>query len=89
MPKSEAIWVNIIANCCKEQTDCAGPWIRAAAAASPRVHTGPERLSEAIVVRLAGRWGPDGNRLNARELYQSRRLNPPRPLYPLIIEAST
>src|SRR5215217_1964130 len=53
------------------------------------VHTGPERLSEAIVVRLAGRWGPDGNRLNARELYQSWRLNPPRPLYPLIIEAST
>ncbi len=27
--------------------------------------------------------------MKARELYQSRRLNPPRPLNPLIIEAST
>jgi hypothetical protein len=44
------------------------------------------RCNEAIVVRLAGTGGPDGNRLNARELYQSRRLNPPWPLNPLIIE---
>jgi catechol 2,3-dioxygenase-like lactoylglutathione lyase family enzyme len=34
----------------------------------------------AVLGRLAGRiTGPGGNRLNARELYQSRRLSPPGP----------
>ena len=37
---------------------------------------------EAILGHLVDATGPGGNRLNARELYQSRRLNPPGPLTP-------
>jgi hypothetical protein len=36
------------------------------------------RQKRALSVWLAA-IGPGGNRLNARELYQSRRLNPPGP----------
>src|SRR5215216_1775951 len=49
--------------------------------ASSDIRRGPPRPSEAILGRLTG---PDGNRSNARELYQSRRLTPPGPFVPKI-----